>query len=155
LRTTNTSSGGVLVLNEELVWNLGITPEMVEAVAARETSELARREVRYRGEHGRLRVRGQTAILVDDGLATGSTMRAAIEALGRQGAAHTVVAVPVAARSAFRELRAEVDEVVCVRTPEPFFAVGAWYEDFAQITDEEVRVLLEDARAEHRADRHP
>jgi predicted phosphoribosyltransferase len=140
------ATGGVLVMNEELVWQLGITPEAVETVVAREAQELMRREADYRGRHGRPRLRGRTVILVDDGLATGSTMRAAIEALARLGAAHTIVAVPVAARSTCVDLRAEVDDLVCGRTPEPFFAVGAWYEDFAQTSDEEVRALLESAR---------
>ena len=115
---------------------------MIDAVAAREQGELERRERAYRDERPAPDVRGRTVILVDDGLATGSTMRAAALALRQQGPARVVVAVPVASREACEEFRGEVDDIVCVATPEPFMGVGRWYEDFSQTTDEEVRSLL-------------
>jgi predicted phosphoribosyltransferase len=140
------ATGGVLVVNEAVVRELGISGEVFEEVAGRERAELERRERAYRGERPAPEVRGRAVILVDDGLATGSTMRAAAAALRRQKPARVVVAVPVAAREACDEFRAEVDEVVCAATPEPFHGVGRWYEDFSQTTDEEVRVLLARAR---------
>jgi len=107
--------------------------------------ELERREAAFRGARPPLDVRGRNIILVDDGLATGSTMRAAVVAL-RQKHPHSItVAVPVAAADSCQELRAEVDEMICARTPEPFIAVGLWYDDFTQTTDDEVRALLEEA----------
>jgi predicted phosphoribosyltransferase len=136
------ASGGVRVLNDEVVHELRVSPETIEAVAAREAEELARREREYRGDQPPTDVRGRTVILVDDGLATGSTMRAAAAALRLQHPARLVVAVPVAARSTCADLAREVDDVVCASTPEPFYAVGLWYEDFSQTTDEEVRELL-------------
>ena len=142
--------GGVRVLNEDLVADLHIPDEVIEAVAAREGRELARREGHYREGRLPLDVRGRTIVLVDDGLATGATMRAAVAALRRSGAAQVVVAVPVAARATCEALRAEADEVVCAITPEPFHAVGEWYEDFAQTTDEEVRARLREAAARTR-----
>src|SRR5437879_5084701 len=139
------ASGGVRVLNEELVRSLGIDGGMMDQVAAREEAELRRREALYR--HGRppVDVRGKTVILIDDGLATGATMRAAAEALRMLGPKRIVVAVPVAARETCEEFRGHVDEIICAITPEPFYAVGLWYEDFSQTTDEEVRELLERA----------
>jgi predicted phosphoribosyltransferase len=139
------ASGGVRVLNPDVVSGLGIPPEVIEAVAAREGHELARRERDYRDDRPAPDVRGRIVILIDDGLATGTTMRSAVVALRRQEPARLVVAVPIAARSTCEEFRGEVDEVVCARTPEPFYAVGAWYEDFSQTTDAEVRDLLERA----------
>ena len=141
------ASGGVRVLNEEVVRTLGIPDEVVEAVAAREQRELERRHRLYRGKPPAPRVEGRTVILVDDGLATGSTMRAAVAALRRQRPARIVVAVPVGAPQTCEDFRDEADEAVCARTPEPFHAVGAWYEDFSQTTDEEVRELLGRAAA--------
>ena len=144
------ASGGILVLNEEL-WNY-YTPSAtaIEAVAARERKELERRERAYRGDRPAPDVRGRTVILVDDGIATGTTMRSAVEALKKQSAAAVVIAVPVAPASVCEEFGRLKDHVVftCLTTPEPFFAVGLWYEDFSQTTDEEVRDLL--ARAARR-----
>ena len=137
------ASGGRRVLNAEVVQGLGIPPRVLEAVTAREQRELARRERLYRGDRPGFDVRGRTVILVDDGLATGATMRAAIAALRQQQPARVVVAVPVAPPSVCQELRAVADEVVCLLTPEPFFGVGAWYDDFSPTTDEEVSRLLQ------------
>jgi putative phosphoribosyl transferase len=147
------ASGGVLVLNQEVVRTLGIPAAAIDAVAAREQLELERREREYRGDRPPPDVRGRTVIVVDDGLATGSTMRAAVRALRQIGPAHLVVAVPVAAPSVCDEFSAEVDEIVCAATPEPFHAVGLWYQDFSQTTDEEVRDLL--ARAWDHHPSHP
>jgi predicted phosphoribosyltransferase len=137
------ASGDVRVINTEVADALGISQEMIDLVARRETEELKRREQQYRGERPPAQVRGKVVVLVDDGLATGSTMRAAALALKQQGAAKIVVAVPVAAKSSCESLRRDVDELVCGATPEPFLAVGQWYRDFEQTTDEEVRALLE------------
>ena len=136
------ASGGVRVLNEEVVQALGIPDFRIEAAAAREEQELARRERAYRGERDPVELRGRTAILVDDGLATGATMRAAISALKGLGAAEIVVAVPTAPRETCEALRSEVDDVVCATTPERFTAVGLWYRDFAPVSDEQVSELL-------------
>ncbi|HEV8712414.1 MAG TPA: phosphoribosyltransferase [Candidatus Binatia bacterium] len=136
------ATGGVRVLNDQVVDGLRIPDYMIDAVAAREQQELARRERLYRGERPPPDVRGRTVILVDDGLATGATMHAAIQALRQQQPARIVVAVPTAAPETCDELRAEVDDVICAITPEPFYAVGLWYEDFSQTTDDEVRDLL-------------
>jgi putative phosphoribosyl transferase len=149
------ASGGVRVLNAEVVRSLGIPPSVIDAVAAREQRELERRERLYRDGRGAADVRGRTVILVDDGLATGSTMRAAIEALRRQGPAHIVVAVPVATPEACEEFRNDVDECVCTATPRPFYGVGAWYRDFSQTTDDEVRWTLERAARERESPVHP
>jgi predicted phosphoribosyltransferase len=120
---------------------------VVDAVATWELRELERRERLYRGDRPPPDVRGKTVILVDDGLATGSTMLAAVRALRLQGPARIVVAVPVAAPDTCELLKAYVDEVVCAATPEPFYAVGLWYRDFSQTTDEEVRELLSGSAA--------
>jgi len=140
------ATGGVRVVNEAVVRELGISGEVIDAVAARERAELERRALAYRGERPAPEVLGRTVFLVDDGLATGSTMRAAALAVRRQGPARVVVAVPVAARATCDELRAEVEDIVCAATPEPFFGVGRWYQDFSQTTDEEVRELLARAK---------
>jgi putative phosphoribosyl transferase len=140
------ASGGVRVLNEEVVDGLHIPPQIIERVAQRETKELERRERLYRDDRPSPDVRDKTVILIDDGLATGSTMRAAAEALRKQSPARIVVAVPVAAASTCEEFQQLVDEIICAATPEPFHAVGIWYEQFDQTTDEEVRELLERAR---------
>jgi len=136
------ASGGVRVLNPEVVGALRIAPDRIEAVAAREARELERREREYRGDAGPLLIGGATAVLVDDGLATGSSMRAAVAALREREAARVVAAVPVAPPATCRALAAEVDEMVCLRTPEPFQAVGRWYRDFSEVSDDEVRTLL-------------
>jgi predicted phosphoribosyltransferase len=136
------ATGGVRVLNEALVHAVGVPADVIDEVAAREAEELSRRERLYRGDRPLPDVRGQTVILVDDGLATGASMLAAIEALRRLDPARIVVAVPTAAPDTCEALRAEVDDVICAVTPEPFYGVGQWYQDFSQTTDEEVRDLL-------------
>lgn len=136
------ATGGTRVINEEVVGTLNIPPEVIDTVAVEEQQELNRREADYRDGHPPPDVRGRTVILVDDGLATGSTMRAAVAALRQQDPARIVVAVPVGAPDTCAELESQADEVVCVQMPQPFYAVGAWYEDFAQTSDEEVRELL-------------
>src|SRR3981189_3378946 len=140
------ATGGVRVLNDQLVERLGIPEQMIDAVAARELQELARRERRYRGGCPPPDVKGRTVILVDDGLATGASMHAAIMALRRLQPARIVVAVPTAAPETCEQMRALADEVVCAVTPQPFRAVGLWYEDFSETSDEEVRDLLASAR---------
>jgi putative phosphoribosyl transferase len=141
------ASGGVRVLNDDVVISLELEPEVIDAVAAREEKELARRERLYRGARPAPDVHGRTVILVDDGLATGSTMRAAVAALRKQGPARIVVAVPVAAPETCEEFKTEVDEAVCAATPRMFNGVGRWYDDFSQTTDEEVHDLLAQARS--------
>jgi predicted phosphoribosyltransferase len=136
------ATGGVRMLNADVVRGLRFPPEVIDQVAARERAELERREREYRGDRPPPDVREKTVILIDDGLATGASMRAAVAALRQGQPARVVVAVPIAAPSTCEEFQDEVDEVVCARTPEPFYAVGLWYEDFAQTTDEEVRDLL-------------
>ncbi len=140
------ASGEVCVLNQELVDYLRLGDEVIDQAVRREKQELRRRELRYRGTCDPPDIAGKIVIVVDDGLATGSTMRAAIEAIGEQEPRRIVVAVPTAAPSVCQEMAAEVDEVVCATTPEPFYAVGMWYEDFSAISDEEVHRLLESAR---------
>src|SRR5256886_2010769 len=136
------ATGGVRVLNEDVMRYISIPDAAIDAVAAKEQRELERREQLYRGDRPAPDVKGQTVILVDDGLATGSTMRAAAAALRQQQPARIVVAVPVSAVQTCDEYRMGVDEIVCAVTPEPFHAVGMWYEDFSQTSDEEVRELL-------------
>ena len=139
------ASGGVRVLNRDVVDSLAIPDWAIEQATRQEEEELQRRERQYRGSRSPLEVHGKTVILVDDGLATGSTMRAAAAALRKAGAARIVVAVPVASRATCDQLREEGNDVVCTTTPEPFFAVGQWYKDFDQTSDEEVRDLLDRA----------
>ena len=141
------ATGGVRVLNEEVVRHLDIPDEVIDEVTEQERRELERRERSYRGNRPPPEVAGCTVILVDDGLATGSTMRAAVAALRRLGPARIVVAVPVGAPETCAELGREADESVCARMPEPFYAVGLWYHDFSQTSDEEVRELLAEAGA--------
>jgi predicted phosphoribosyltransferase len=142
------ASSGLLVLDETLVRALGIDQPTLESALAAEARELARREAAYDGGRGPPEVEGKTVILVDDGLATGSTMRAAALALRPLNPARVVVAVPVASAETCREFDDVVDEVVCEVTPQPFRAVGMWYEDFSQTSDEEVRELLGRAAGE-------
>jgi putative phosphoribosyl transferase len=143
------ATGNVHVLHSDLVQALRISQSMVEAAIARELQELDRREKVYRRSRPSPDVGGRTVILVDDGLATGSTMQAAVAALKQQQPARIVVAVPVAPREACEEFKAEVDEVVCAETPESFYAVGLSFENFTQLNDDEVRNILE--RAEQQA----
>ena len=145
------ATGGVRVVNPEVVRALGLPREVLDAAAAAEQRELERRERAYRDDRPLPEVRGRAVILIDDGLATGTTMRAAVAALRQQGPARIVVAVPVAAASSCEDLRDLVDEVFCLQTPEPFYAVGSWYEDFTQTSDAEVHALLEHAAREHPA----
>jgi predicted phosphoribosyltransferase len=141
------ASRGVRVLNDDVVSAAGIDAQEIEEVAAREAREVERREGLYRGDREPVPVSGRVAIVVDDGLATGASMRAAIQALGERDAAAIVVAVPAASPRTCAELEGSVDDIVCAITPEPFLAVGHWYLDFAPTTDEEVRELLERARS--------
>lgn len=136
------ASGGVRLVNDEVVVPLGIPPNVIDSVARSEQIELARREELYRGTREPIGLTGKTVILVDDGLATGSTMRAAVMAVRRQQPARIVVAVPVGARETCAGLAREADDVVCLRTPDPFVAVGLWYRDFTPTSDSEVRALL-------------
>jgi putative phosphoribosyl transferase len=142
------ASGGIRVLDEPMIRRYGISPHLLERVVAQEEKELQRRERVYRGVRPPLSLEGRTVILVDDGLATGSSMRAAVEAIRSQDPARIVVAVPVGPRETVRELSRQADEVVCVTMPEPFMAVGRFYEAFEQTTDAEVAELL--ARAAER-----
>jgi predicted phosphoribosyltransferase len=145
------ATGGVRVLNEPVVRGLHIPDHVIDAVTAREGHELARRESVYRDARPAPDVAGRTVIVVDDGLATGATMHAAIRALRRQHPARIVVAVPLASPETCGGLRAEIDEIICAATPEPFDSVGLWYEDFSQTTDDEVRQLLAQATQGQRA----
>ena len=136
------ASGGVRVLNRNVVEALDISQEVIEAVAARELKKLERRDLAYRDDRPPPDVTGKVVIVVDDGLATGSTMRAAVAALRAQNPSRIVVAVPVGSPITCRELEAEADEVVCARMPTQFHAVGQWYQDFSPTTDEQIRRLL-------------
>jgi len=137
------AQGGVRVVNPGVVRDLGIPTAVIDAVAAGEEQELARRERLYRGDRPTPDVRGRTVILVDDGLATGATMRAAVNAIRVQRPSRVVIAVPTAAPTTCDEFRADVDDVVCAMVPEPFHAVGLWYEDFGPPADEEIRGLID------------
>lgn len=137
--------GEVRVLNPDIVHSLRISEEIIEAVAKRERKELDRRQRAYRGDRPPPQVQGHCVILVDDGLATGATMRTAIKAIRQQQPSRIVVAVPVAPADTVQTLREEADEVVCLATPEPFWAIGSWYREFPQTSDEEVKDLLERA----------
>ena len=142
------ASGGVRVLNRALMIHFQIPEELIERVTAQQSIELERREQLYRGTRGLIPLRGHTTILVDDGLATGATMLAAARSVRAQQPRRIVVAVPVASSSACEDIREDVDQTVCVVTPEPFLAVGAWYDDFSQTSDSEVRSLLAQSRGE-------
>jgi putative phosphoribosyl transferase len=138
------AAGGVRAMSD--ISGLSISPEALAAVVAREEAELARRELLYRGQRPAAELRGRTVIVVDDGLATGATMHAALLAIRQQQPAHLVAAVPIGAADSCRQLQGVADEVICAATPEPFRAVGRWYRHFGQTSDEEVQALLEDAR---------
>jgi predicted phosphoribosyltransferase len=137
------ASGGAVLLNEQVVRSLGVSQAQVQRVLETERRELQRREARYRGDRGAPPVAGNTIILVDDGLATGSTMAVAVAALREERPARIVVAVPVASPDTCAAMRGRADDVVCSMTPDPFDAVGLWYDDFSQTSDEEVHELLE------------
>jgi putative phosphoribosyl transferase len=141
------ATGGVRVLNDDVVDYLQIPGGVIDAITAMEQRELGRRERSYRGDRPEPDVTRKIVILIDDGLATGSTMRAAAAALRQQDPAKIVVAVPVSAPQTCDEYRMGVDEIVCAKTPEPFLGVGQWYQDFSQTTDEEVRELLREAES--------
>jgi predicted phosphoribosyltransferase len=143
------ASGGVRILDEDLIRIARVSRDDVDRITAMEQNELARRERLYRGNRPFPELTGRTVILVDDGLATGSTMRAAVTALRQEGPASVIVAVPVAAPETCDAFRNIADDIVCAETPEPFLAVGAWYDDFSQTTDEEVHDLLDRAREAH------
>ena len=136
------ATGRVRVLNDQVIEAARVPPEVLDSVTAAEYELLEHRERIYRGDRPPVAVADRRVVLVDDGLATGTTMRAALAALRQQGPASLVVAVPTAPQPTCERLRAEADEVVCLLTPEPFYAVGLWYSDFSQTTDEEVRALL-------------
>jgi len=136
------ATGGVRVLNDDVVAPLGIDAQTIDRVSEREQRELERRETAYRDDRPQPAIHDRTVILVDDGLATGSTMLVAIRALRQQQPARIVVAVPTAAPSVCAEIGREADEIICAITPEPFYAVGLWYEDFSETTDDDVRTLL-------------
>jgi predicted phosphoribosyltransferase len=145
------ASGGVRVLNADVMRAIPHADEVIEAVTARETGELERREQIYRGGRPPPELRDRIVILVDDGLATGATMRAAVKALRQRGAAKIVVAVPVGPPDTCREIEEEADETICLSTPAFFQAVGQYYEDFSQTSDEDVRELLSSAAQERPA----
>jgi predicted phosphoribosyltransferase len=137
------ASGGIRILNEDIVHALSIDPGVIDRVTEHEMEELQRRQQQYRGDRTALEVRGKTVILIDDGLATGASMLAAVQALRTRNPARIIVAVPAAAPQAIDLLRKKVDKIICVIAPDPFEGVGKWYEDFSQTTDEEVQLLLE------------
>jgi len=136
------ASGGVRVLNDDVIHHLAISPEVIDAVSENESHEIERRDLEYRGDRPRPDLRGRVVILIDDGLATGSTMKAAVTAVRKQGPKSVVVAVPVASASTCEEFQDIADRIVCASIPEAFTAVSNWYEDFLQTSDEEVRSLL-------------
>lgn len=136
------ASGGVRVLNDEVVAGLGLSETIINKVAEKEQQELERREHLYRDDRPVPDLHGRTVILVDDGIATGATMRAALRALRQQQPAQLVVGVPVSSPETCQEFQTEVDDIVCAMTPRPFHSVGLWYDDFSQTTDDEVRDLL-------------
>jgi putative phosphoribosyl transferase len=150
------ATGGIRVLNQELIFHLGIPNDNIEAVTAEEHEELQRREIAYRGDESPPEIHGKIVILVDDGIATGSTMRAALQALRQQQPRRVIVAVPVAPLSICPELENLADEVIVLMAPREFYAVGEWYEEFSQTSDEEVTRLLNNA-SHHREIRiaHP
>lgn len=140
------AAGGVRYVDDDMVRRVGLSDEQVEEVVGREREELRRREVEFRGDAGEIGVEGRTVLVIDDGVATGATLRAALRVLREADAGRIVVAVPVAPSDSLRELEGDADEVVCLRTPEPFFAISPHYRHFSQTSDEEVRRLLREAR---------
>jgi predicted phosphoribosyltransferase len=139
------ATGGVRILHEGIIREIGISPQTIEAVSAREQAELDRRERLYRGDRPAPTIESRTVVIVDDGLATGSTMKAAIQAVRQQSPRQVIVAVPTAPSETCEQLKESADHVVCALTPEPFFSVGGSYADFTQITDGEVRDLIASA----------
>jgi putative phosphoribosyl transferase len=137
------ASGGIRIIDAQIVESFGLSGEAIEQVASREEQELDRRERAYRGKRPPLNVEGKTVILVDDGIATGASTRAAITALRKLHPARILLAAPVAPASTYRRLRREVDDLVCLDTPQVFYAIGQFYEDFSQVSDEEVTALLQ------------
>jgi putative phosphoribosyl transferase len=142
------ATGGVVVLNEDHVRALGLGDEVVGDIIDRERLELERRERLYRDDHEPVDISGKTVVVIDDGIATGSTVRAALESLSQRGVARRIVACPVAAAETVKGLEDQADEVVCLRTPIQFAAVGAWYDDFAPVSDAEVKQILEQSATE-------
>jgi predicted phosphoribosyltransferase len=147
------ATGGVRVFNEEVIQHLGVSQSWIDATIREQEEELERREQAYRGDRPAAELRDRAVILVDDGLATGASMRAAVRALRLRNPSGITVAVPIGSRDTCDQFRSEVEEVVCGRSPEPFHAVGAWYHDFTQTTDDEVRQLLDRAAHERRVRR--
>lgn len=141
------ASGGIRYINEMVVWRSGVSSETIDKVATKELKELRRREIAYRGHEGTPEIGGKVVILVDDGIATGSTLQAAIRTLREQGPARIIVAVPTAPPEVCAGLESIVDEVICLITPEEFQSVGKWYDEFTQTSDEEVTRLLEASSA--------
>lgn len=139
------AEGGIRVLHDDLLAQLDLPPGALDAVVTREEAELARRVTMYRGDRPRAPIEGRTVVLVDDGLATGATMEAAVQGVRALRPARIIVAVPVGAIDSCQRVRRQVDDLVCLITPPAFFAVGAWYDDFGQTTDAEVRALLDAA----------
>jgi predicted phosphoribosyltransferase len=137
--------GGVRYLNSDLISKLGITSEQIEEVTKKEDIELKRRSRLYRGDRPLPELKGKTVILVDDGLATGATMLAAIKSLSQAETAHVVIAIPVGAKSTCLELEQLVDDFACIMTPDPFYGVGRWYVNFEPTSDEDVQALLKSA----------
>jgi putative phosphoribosyl transferase len=142
------ASGGVRVLNRALIAHLQVPEELIERVTVEEARELERRERLYRGDRRLIALQGRAVILVDDGLATGATMLAAVRSVRDQQPLRIIVAVPIASPSACEDIREEVDQMICVAAPEPFLAVGSWYDNFSQTSDAEVRSLLAESREE-------
>lgn len=143
------ASGGVRVLNDEILRQIHVSHDQIDRISEEQRHEVRKREERLRGDADVPDVKGKTALVIDDGIATGSTMRASVEALRELGPEKVAVAVPVASHGACEDMEEVADDVVCLETPSPFHAVGAWYENFNQTTDAEVKRLLEQARGSH------
>ena len=141
------ATGGARLLNAAIIRSLHLPPEQVEEITQQETKELERRQLLYRGDRAALNIDGHTVILVDDGIATGSSMRVAVTALRQKNPQKLIVAIPVAPASVYRQLQREADKVVCLSTPPDFYAVGEWYRDFSQVSDATVRDLLDRAES--------